>query len=140
MTGSLSNAGIKRDILALVAFIPQGRLATHGAIGRHLGVERRHVANVLIALTDAERASLPWWRVVADGGAIGRHRWRDEQMAKLKTEGVPVAPAGIVRELTERAVRDLNANSAFASTLANATHATGNTIAHSLSRGTKSHS
>jgi methylated-DNA-protein-cysteine methyltransferase related protein len=107
MAGSVAYARIKADVIAIVSKIPTGRLATHGAIGRHLSVVPRHVAYVLATLNEIERETVPWWRVVADGGAIGRHQRRDDQMQRLKREGCAVAPAGIVQDFRERVVADV---------------------------------
>ena len=111
MARSPTNASIRRDVLSLVAAIPPGRLSTHSDIGRWLKVAPRHVAAILGMLGDLERETAPWWRVVADGGAVGRHRWRDEQMRRLRAENIPVAPAGIVRELAQRRVQGFGATS-----------------------------
>jgi methylated-DNA-protein-cysteine methyltransferase related protein len=107
MAGSVAYARIKSDVISIVMKIPSGRLATHGAIGRHLAVFPRHVAYVLATLGDIERETVPWWRVVADGGAIGRHQRRDDQMLRLKAEGCAVAPAGIIQDFAERVVQDV---------------------------------
>ena len=128
----------KRGVLAIVARIPAGRLSTPGDIGRHLAIAPRHVATILSTLTDTERATLPWWRVVADGGAIGRHRFRDVQMQKLKAEGVPVAPVGIVGELQARRVLDLAIVQPVAPAVADATIAV-EPSPRSRARGIKSH-
>lgn len=56
----------------------------------------RHIATILANLDDEERDRVPWHRVVADGGAIGRHRHRDDQIARLRADGLPVSAAGIV--------------------------------------------
>ena len=110
MAGPPANARIRRDVMSVVETIPAGRVSTHGDIGRRLAIAPRLVASILSMLGDSERETVPWWRVVADGGAIGRHRWRDAQIARLRAEGIPVAPAGIVRELAERRVRSLGAS------------------------------
>jgi methylated-DNA-protein-cysteine methyltransferase related protein len=107
MAGSVAYARIKGDVIAIVTKIPAGRLATHGAIGQYLAVFPRHVAYVLATLDDLERETVPWWRVVADGGAIGRHQRRDDQMQRLKAEGCAVAPVGIVQDFAERVIRDV---------------------------------
>lgn len=107
MAGSPNSARIKSDILEIVAKIPVGRMSTHGAIGRHLNVMPRHVASVLMTLDDIDRERVPWWRVVADGGAIGQHKRRADQIKRLRDEGIPVAPAGVAQELAERLVPDL---------------------------------
>ncbi len=106
MAGSAAYARVKADVLAIIAKIPEGRLVTHSAIGRHLGVDPRHIVNVMAILDDADRADVPWWRVVADGGAVGRHPYRDDQIARLRADGVPVAPAGVAQEISTRTVTD----------------------------------
>lgn len=89
-------------MLALVATVPAGRVTTHGEIARRLGMSPRLVATILARLSPYERRSIPWHRVVADGGAVGRHALSEEQVARLGGEGVAVAPAGIVEGLGER--------------------------------------
>jgi methylated-DNA-protein-cysteine methyltransferase related protein len=109
MAVSAAYARIKTDVVAIVVKIPAGRVVTHGAISRHLKVFARHVAYILATLDAGERETVPWWRVVADGGAVGRHQRRDDQMLRLKREGCAVAPAGIVQDFSERVVLDLAA-------------------------------
>ena len=107
MAGSAQFARIKSDVLAITTKITLGRVATHKQIGQHLKVEPRHVAYILSTLDAAERTNVPWWRVVADGGAIGRHLHRDDQMAQLRAEGVVLSPVGIVQDLEVRKVASL---------------------------------
>lgn len=93
---------IKAEVIATIARIPRGWVATHAQIGVHLTVAPSQIASVVAGLDAAERAQVPWWRVVADGGAIGRHRDRDAQMTQLRDDGVLVSPAGIVQDLSAR--------------------------------------
>jgi methylated-DNA-protein-cysteine methyltransferase-like protein len=87
------NARFRARVLAVVAAIPEGRVATYGGIGRHLRITPRQVAFVLSRLTQEESESLPWFRVVgAKGvistmklGAVGRR-----QIERLREEGVSV--------------------------------------------------
>lgn len=109
MANSPAYFRIKSDVLALVARIPAGYVSSHGDIGRHLAVQARHVANILAALDELEHETVPWWRVVADGGAIGRHKRRDDQIARLKQDAVPLSGVGIVQEMADRRVKDLAA-------------------------------
>ncbi len=106
MTPQLAQA--KRRMLELIGRIPAGRLATHVQLSVALNIDRRHVAALLLQLDDGERAGAPWHRVVADGGAIGRHPHREAQMALLRAEGVPVAPAGIAQQLAERRIESFD--------------------------------
>ena len=70
MAKSPAFARIKSDVMAIVAALPQGRVASAADIGRQIDVPARHVAYILTTLDEGERAVSPWWRVVADGGAI----------------------------------------------------------------------
>ena len=90
---------LKAELLDRVRRIPAGRVATHGPLAAELRAAPKLIPGVMLSLTDTERASVPWWRVVADGGAIGRHLHRDAQVAALVSEGHLVAPAGIVQRL-----------------------------------------
>ena len=99
---------IKRAVLEIVGRVPSGRVVTLGALGRHMRVTPHHIATILAGLGGSERDTVPWHRVVADGGAIGRHKHHDAQIARLKREGVPVSGAGIVQGLAERVIVDLD--------------------------------
>jgi methylated-DNA-protein-cysteine methyltransferase related protein len=98
---------IRADVLDVIRRVPAGRVATHGQIGAEMGIAPAHIAAVMAVLTDDERSTAPWWRVVADGGAIGRHAGRDIQIQKLRAEGLLVAPVGIVQEMAQRRVASL---------------------------------
>lgn len=100
---------VKREVVALIERIPAGYVTTHGDVGRHFSLFPRHVVTVLAAIDETESLTIPWWRVVADGGAVGRHPRRDEQMARLRADGVPVSGVGIVQEIGERRVPNLAA-------------------------------
>ena len=88
-------------VVAVVAAIPEGRVTTYGAIGRHLGATARQVARVLASFTPEESARLPWFRVVAANGvvsttklgAVGRR-----QIARLQAEGVAVTPRNKIED------------------------------------------
>ena len=82
--------------------IPGGRVAAISTIADELALAPRAVETMLRRLGAAGETALPWHRIVADGGAIGRHALRDVQIARLKAEGVPVSPAGIVQEFGAR--------------------------------------
>jgi methylated-DNA-protein-cysteine methyltransferase-like protein len=69
--GSPFFARIKRDVLAIAATIPPGRVCAFADIGAHLDVMPRHVAYILATLSEIEKATTPWHRVVASGGALG---------------------------------------------------------------------
>jgi methylated-DNA-protein-cysteine methyltransferase-like protein len=109
MARSPAFARIKADILAIVAAIPRGQVATAADLGRRIDVPARHVAYILATLDEGERAVTPWWRVVADGGAIGRHKRREDQIARLRSDGVTVSAAGVVCDFAARRLPDLAA-------------------------------
>ena len=101
MGKSAGQARLKPRVLEVVAAIPEGRVTTYGAVGRHLRVTARQVARVLATLTAEESEGLPWFRVVAANGvvsstklgAVGRR-----QIARLRAEGVAVTPRNKVED------------------------------------------
>lgn len=95
-------------LLQAIDRIPAGRVVGIGTLAAAVGVDRRLAKSLLQQLTPEQRALHPWHRVVEDGGAIGRHPWREYQIDRLRAEGIPVAPAGIVQELAERRIVDLD--------------------------------
>lgn len=97
-----SRSLLKKKIIDAVNVIPAGKVTTYSAIGRHLAIVPGHVAHILGALSETESRYIPWQRVVADGGAIGRHSRSTDQMALLKADGVVVSPAGIVQDFAAR--------------------------------------
>lgn len=104
----MKNVGGSTDVhgrlLDLLGRIPHGRVVGHSLLAHELDIAVRHVMALVLQLEPAERDRVPWHRVVADGGAIGRHPHRDAQIAKLREEGVLVAPVGIVQGLAERRI------------------------------------
>ncbi len=98
---------IKADILRIVSAIPEGRIATYADIGRHLDVMPRHVAYILTMLGDEEKARIPWYRVVADGGRLGKLRTNGfgvSQAELLASEGLDLTEDGSVGEFEKRVV------------------------------------
>jgi methylated-DNA-protein-cysteine methyltransferase related protein len=92
-------ARIKEDILAIVAHIPEARLTTFVAIGNHLDVMPRHVAYILSTLEDEKKAILPWYRVVGDGGALGKPKFGADgiqQAELLKSEGIAIHKMAVI--------------------------------------------
>lgn len=91
----------RERVLAVVAAVPEGRVTTYGAIGRHLGRSARQVAFVLASFTEEESRTLPWFRVVAAKGvvsttklgAVGRR-----QIACLRAEGISITPRNKVED------------------------------------------
>jgi methylated-DNA-protein-cysteine methyltransferase-like protein len=99
---------IRSEVLKLVRAIPAGSVATVDVIAAQSGVMPNVALTLLAHLTDDEREMMPWHRVVAKGGAIGRGPHRDAQFARLVREGVPVSPAGIVQDMARVAVTVLD--------------------------------
>jgi methylated-DNA-protein-cysteine methyltransferase-like protein len=95
MPQSSAFARIKSKVLAVATAIPDGRVTTYGAIGKHLGVTARQAAYVLARLTPEESASVPWYRVVASNGVVSTMKLGSvgrRQVARLEAEGVSVTP------------------------------------------------
>ena len=128
-------AHAEAQLKALIAAIPAGYVASYAAIARQLKLDQRHVRTMLHGLGSGSSAAAPWWRIVADGGAIGRHPLRDSQIALLSADGVPVSPVGIVQEMSDRLIVDLG-NPRVKPFAAVSRTATG---APSRSRGMKNH-
>ncbi len=90
-------AAFRAAVLAVVARIPEGRLASYGQVAALAGYPRRprQVGMVLKGLPQG--TELPWHRVVnAEGYIPARGRWWGalEQAARLKAEGIPVDSEG----------------------------------------------
>ena len=95
----------------MIAGVPAGRVVGLDVLAQRLAVLPTVVATLISGLTEEERDRVPWHRVVAKGGAIGRGPHRDTHFARLVREGVPVSPAGIVQDMARVAVTDLIASS-----------------------------
>ena len=54
------------------------------------------------------KPDLPWHRVTADGGAVGRHARREEQIRRLQAEGIAVSQGGFVQDFARIAILDLS--------------------------------
>jgi methylated-DNA-protein-cysteine methyltransferase-like protein len=83
----------QREVVAAVAALAAGDLATYGDIAEQLGRPggAQAVANVVRAAPD-----LPWWRVVpADGRVYRSHR--PTQVPLLRAEGHAVDDDGRIR-------------------------------------------
>lgn len=103
-----SLANPRARLLILVRAIPPGRVATLAALAEASGLAPALVATTLARLSDDERQTVPWHRVVANGGAIGRGAWREAQFAKLVREGIAVSPAGVVQDLERALMSDFD--------------------------------
>lgn len=89
------------QLAPLLAAVAPGCVVTHRMVASALGTTIPRVMQIVAGLA-AHETALPWWRIVADGGAIGRLSHRDAQIEKLKAEGLLVSPAGIVQGLAGR--------------------------------------
>lgn len=101
-------SGTRRRLLDALKTIPAGCVVTLDTLAGHLAISKAEVATLVSNLTEDERQSAPWHRIVAKGGAIGRGPWRERQFELLAREGVLLSPAGIVQDLPARAVVDLS--------------------------------
>ncbi|MDX2309581.1 MAG: MGMT family protein [Hyphomicrobium sp.] len=93
---------LRADVLAIVMSVPSGRVTTLGTLAAALGVHERRIASILAGLDPSEFQTVPWHRVVQNGGAIGRHARRMDQVYRLREEGVTLSAAGIVQDLAGR--------------------------------------
>ncbi|HML29162.1 MAG TPA: MGMT family protein [Hyphomicrobium sp.] len=95
---------VKSDLMKILRTIPLGRVVSPELLAGELGVPAPLVVTLMWQLSEDERDLVPWHRVVAKGGAIGRGPHRDQQFARLVREGVMVSPAGIVQDLDRHMV------------------------------------
>ncbi|BBX17880.1 DNA methyltransferase [Mycolicibacterium duvalii] len=72
-------------VRALVAAIPAGSVATYGDIAAAAGLSSARIVGWIMR-TDS--SDLPWHRVIRASGEPAPHL-RSEQLARLRTEGVP---------------------------------------------------
>lgn len=96
-----------QEMLSLIARVPAGRVVTLDTLALRVGAIPAVVTTLINNLTEDERDCVPWHRVVAKGGAIGRGPHRDAHFARLVREGVPVSPAGIVQDMARVAVTEI---------------------------------
>lgn len=99
MVFSPASGPIKSAVLTRLRAVPVGRVTSYDVIALELKTSPRAIAAVLDGLSTDEREMVPWHRVVAKGGAIGRGPNREAQFARLVREGVIVSPAGVVQDL-----------------------------------------
>lgn len=82
-------AGFVDAVLAVVADIPPGSVATYGDVAALLGSRGARAVGQVMARYGSEVA---WWRVVrAGGGPPAGHA--DAARARYEAEGVPLRPA-----------------------------------------------
>lgn len=99
MPGAKRGKPVKERVLALVAAIPSGRVATYGDLARRLRLSPRQVAGVLARLTAEESETVAWHRVVGSGGFISTTKIGavgQRQIDRLRREGVSVKPRNFI--------------------------------------------
>lgn len=87
-----------RRIEAVLLALPKGRVMSYGAIAAAAGLPNgaRQVVSLLHAR--AEKAGLPWHRVLRKDGSIAFHEGEGAELQKalLRAEGVEVSEEGLV--------------------------------------------
>lgn len=106
-----SETPFTREVKRAIRAIPRGRVATYGQIAALAGRERGARGVAWILHSSAEKAGLPWHRVIGAAGRISLPRGRrrgtcpsaarpqggfEEQKMRLLAEGVAVGPGGRV--------------------------------------------
>jgi methylated-DNA-protein-cysteine methyltransferase related protein len=102
MAKSAAFARIKADVLRIVQAIPAGKVLAFADIGRHLDVAPRHVAYILTMLPDAEKALIPWHRVVGESGALGKPKFDADGVSQaelLRAEGHVLEDGGALLDM-----------------------------------------
>lgn len=111
MSGSF-DPGQRARLFALIGGLVPGQVTTFERLAHATGVSERAIQHLMTHMNEEARASVPWHRVVAAGGAIGRHTRAAEQRRRLVAEGVDVSPAGIVQDLLRRLEPPVSARAA----------------------------
>lgn len=105
--GSPFFARIKGDVLTIVAAVPERRVVSFADIGAQLDVMPRHVAYILAQLSEIEKATLPWHRVVAADGRLGVPKAGADgtsQRALLAAEGAAFDHDGRITDFVARRI------------------------------------
>lgn len=105
MAKSAAFQRIHGDVMQIARKIPKGRVSTFAAIGQFLDVVPRQVAFLLARVNDDARESVPWYRVVADDGSLGKPKYDARgrsQRELLEAEGVTFTDEGEVSGLSKR--------------------------------------
>lgn len=105
--GDWQSGPLRGRLLALLAAIPAGRVTTPEALAAQLDAAPAWVRTAIGRLSEDELQMVPWHRMVALGGAIGRGPWRETQFARLVREGITVSPAGVVQDMSRVLLADL---------------------------------
>lgn len=103
-----TQTNLRARLIGAVRRVPAGRVLGIGTLARHVAVPVPLALAMVRAIAASRDSATPWQRVVADGGAIGRHEHREAQIALLRAEGVQISPAGVVQDFTNRAVGDMD--------------------------------
>ena len=86
----------KRQVLEVIAQIPEGHVMTYGQVARVAGKPRnpRQVGEILQGLQ--HETELPWWRVINSSGRLSTYKvgTGDLQKRLLKAEGVVIDTTG----------------------------------------------
>lgn len=96
---------INNDILRVVRAIPPGRVTTVDAISHYLNVPAHHVSFLLARRFEGGGDAVPWYRVLAHRGAIGRPLFNVDgrsQSECLAAEGVVVGFRGRIGDFAAR--------------------------------------
>jgi methylated-DNA-protein-cysteine methyltransferase related protein len=73
-------------ILACVEAIPPGRVMSYGDVAEYVGTRAVRMVGQVLA---RDGGTVPWHRVMRSDGTCAEHL-RDEQLALLAAEGVPL--------------------------------------------------
>jgi methylated-DNA-protein-cysteine methyltransferase-like protein len=73
-------------ILACVEWIPPGRVMSYGDVAEYVGTRAVRMVGQVLA---RDGGTVPWHRVMRSDGTCAEHL-RDEQLALLAAEGVPL--------------------------------------------------
>lgn len=107
MVHGAGHAKLIGDLVAVLRRIPRGRVLTVSSLSRHFRQPDRLLLTLLANLSKTGD-DVPWHRAVMDGGALGRHADRALHVELLRADGLAVAPAGIVQDLAQVLILDVD--------------------------------
>jgi alkylated DNA nucleotide flippase Atl1 len=82
----VTEPSLAERILACVESIPPGRVMSYSDVAEYVGTRAVRMVGQVLA---RDGGTVPWFRVLRADGSCAEHL-REEQLARLRAEGVPI--------------------------------------------------
>lgn len=82
----MTEPSLAERILACVESIPPGRVMSYSDVAEYVGTRAVRMVGQVLA---RDGGTVPWFRVLRADGSCAEHL-REEQLARLRAEGVPI--------------------------------------------------